>query len=77
MAIYLGNTKVNATAGTSSSSIDISSTTATQADVSTGKYFYNSSGQRVQGTLQVNTVYVGSSAPSSSDGENGDVYIVE
>ena len=57
--------------------VNVSDTTATQADVSTGKYFYNSFGQRVQGTLQVNTVYVGSSTPSSGTGENGDIYIVE
>lgn len=55
--------------------IDITDTTAVAADVVSGAYFYNQSGVKTQGNLTFQTIYSGSSAPSSSTGVNGDVYI--
>lgn len=55
--------------------IDISDTTATASDVLNSKYFYTATGQKVQGSASYQTIYSGSSTPSSSTGVNGDVYI--
>lgn len=54
---------------------EVSDTTATAGDVASGKYFYTSAGTRTQGSLSFVTYYTGSSAPSSSLGSNGDIYL--
>lgn len=54
---------------------DVTDTTSAAADVATGKYFYTAAGVRTQGSLTFSTIHTGSSAPSSSLGVNGDVYI--
>lgn len=53
---------------------DTTSTTATISDVVSGQTFFNSSGYQT-GTLVVQNYYTGSSAPSSSLGNNGDLYL--
>lgn len=69
----MANNKVELANGTVL--IDITDTTAVAADVVSGVYFYNQSGVKMQGSLTFQTIYSGSSAPSSSTGVNGDVYI--
>ena len=54
---------------------DVTQVDAVAGDVASGKKFVNSSGTVVTGTLAFQTIYSGSSAPSSSTGVNGDVYI--
>lgn len=54
---------------------DVTSVDATASDVVSGKKIVNSSGTVVTGTLTFQTIYSGSSAPSSSTGVNGDIYI--
>lgn len=54
---------------------DVSSVDATASDVASGKVFVNSSGTEVTGTLTFVTYYTGSSAPASSLGSNGDIYL--
>ena len=53
---------------------DVSGVTATAGDVVSGKSFVNSTGT-VNGSLVIQTYYTGSSAPSSSLGVNGDIYL--
>ena len=55
--------------------IDITDTTATASDVAQGKYFYTNAGTRTQGTLSFVTYYTGSTTPSSSLGNDGDIYL--
>lgn len=62
--VYNGNTLV-----------DLTDTTAVASDVASGKYFYGRDGVRTQGSLTFSTIYTGSSAPSSSTGVNGDIYL--
>ena len=54
---------------------DVTQVDATAGDVASGKKFVNSSGTVVTGTLAFQTIYSGSSTPSSSTGVNGDIYI--
>ena len=63
------------TGGGTASFTDVTDTTATASDVASGKYFYTSAGVRTQGSLTFSTYYTGSSAPSSSLGSNGDIYL--
>lgn len=53
---------------------DTSSGNITASDVVSGKIGFNASGS-VTGTLTFQTIYSGSSNPSSSMGSNGDIYI--
>ncbi|MBQ6475488.1 MAG: hypothetical protein IJJ34_04685 [Clostridia bacterium] len=55
--------------------IDLTDTTATAADVETGKYFYTNAGVRTQGTLSFSTIYTGGTTPDASLGVNGDIYL--
>lgn len=54
---------------------DVTQVDAAAGDVVSGKKIVNSSGTVVTGTLTFQTIYSGSSAPSSSTGVNGDIYI--
>lgn len=54
--------------------IDTTDATATASDIRSGKSGYVN-GVKVSGSLVVNKVYVGSTDPSSSLGNNGDIYI--
>ncbi len=55
--------------------IDLTEDTVTAADVVSGKVFHGADGVQSTGSLIVQTIYQGSSAPSSSVGVNGDIYI--
>lgn len=63
------------TGGGTATFTDVTDTTAAAADVASGKYFYTVAGTRTQGSLSFSTIYTGSSAPSSSTGVNGDIYL--
>ena len=63
------------TGGGTASFTDVSDSTAAAGNVASGKYFYTSAGVKTQGTLAFSTIYTGSSAPSSSTGVNGDIYL--
>lgn len=54
---------------------DVTDTTATAADVASGKAIYTAAGTKVAGTLTFQTYYTGSSAPSASLGVDGDIYL--
>lgn len=54
---------------------EIVDTTATAADVASGKVIYTAAGARVTGSLAFQTYYTGSSAPSASLGVDGDIYL--
>lgn len=54
--------------------IDTTDATASASDIRTGKSGYVN-GSKVNGSLVVNKVYVGSTDPSSSFGNDGDIYI--
>ena len=55
--------------------IDISDTTAVASNVESGTYFYTNDGVRRQGSLEFVTYYTGTSAPSASLGQDGDIYL--
>lgn len=55
--------------------IDVSDTTTVSSDVVANKMFYTADGTATNGTLVIKKYYTGSSAPSSSLGNNGDIYI--
>lgn len=54
---------------------DASVTTATAADVASGKVFLAANGTNTTGTLSFSTIHTGSSTPSSSLGVDGDIYL--
>lgn len=62
--VYGGNTLIDLTADTVAAGSLVSGTTAHKAD-----------GTQVTGTLVIQHYYTGSGAPSSSLGENGDIYL--
>lgn len=55
---------------------DTSVTTATTGDVASGKVFVKADGSQDTGSLAFVTYYVSSSSPSSSQGSNGDIWLV-
>lgn len=61
---------------------DASVTTATESDVASGKIFIKADGSQATGTNSgggggaTQNIYCGSSAPSSSLGSNGDIYLL-
>ena len=54
---------------------EVSDTTATASTVLYPNYFYTANGTRTQGTVAFVTYYTGSGAPSSSLGNDGDIYL--
>lgn len=69
----MANNKVQLSNGTVL--IDITPTTATASDVVSSAVFFAADGSQVTGTLDIVTYYTGSSAPSSSLGNDGDIYL--
>ena len=69
----MANNKVQLSNGTVL--IDITSTSVTASDVVSGGVFFTADGSQATGTLNIVTYYTGSSAPSSSLGNNGDIYL--
>lgn len=69
----MANNKVQLSNGTVL--MDITSTTATASDVVSSAVFFTADGSQATGTLNIATYYTGSSAPSSSLGNNGDIYL--
>lgn len=63
------------TGGGTATFTDVSDTTAVAGDVVVNKYIYNASGVKTSGSLVIQHYYTGSSAPSSSLGVNGDIYL--
>lgn len=55
--------------------IDLTSDSVTASDLRSGITAHNAAGQTITGTLQVVTYYTGTSDPSSSTGQNGDIYL--
>lgn len=55
--------------------IDTSTDTATAADIANGKTAHSKEGTKLTGVLQFITCYTGTSDPSSSLGQDGDVYL--
>lgn len=55
--------------------MDITDTTAEARDVANGKYFYKRDGVKTRGTLTFVTYYTGTTDPSSSLGNDGDIYL--
>lgn len=55
--------------------IDITGDTATASDVLSGETFHTADGTQATGSLVVQNYYTGSSAPSSSLGNDGDLYL--
>lgn len=54
---------------------DASVTTATAADVANGKTFLAADGTATNGSLVFSTIHTGSTAPSSTLGVDGDIYL--
>lgn len=71
----MANQYTNKVVVNGSAIIDITDTTADAANVENGSYFYTADGARTAGTLVVQNYYTGSSAPSSSLGSDGDLYL--
>ena len=69
----MANNKVQLSNGTVL--LDITPTTATASDVASGEVFFTADGSQATGTLNIVTYYTGSSAPASSLGNNGDIYL--
>ena len=55
---------------------DTSATTATADKVLDGYTFYTAAGSSATGNVQFVTYYVSSSTPTSSQGNNGDIWLV-
>lgn len=55
---------------------DASITTATESDVASGKVFVKADGSQGSGSLSFVTYYTSSSNPTSSQGSNGDIWLV-
>lgn len=55
---------------------DTTATTATASDVASGKVFVKSDGSQDTGSLSFVTYYTSSSNPTSSQGNNGDIWLV-
>ena len=55
--------------------IDLSSDTVTASSLLSGETAHDGSGAPITGTVVIQHYYTGSSAPSASLGQNGDIYL--
>lgn len=55
--------------------IDLTTDTVSSENVLSGVTFHKKDGETASGSLVLQTYYTGSSAPSSSLGSNGDLYL--
>ena len=55
--------------------IDLTSDTVTASSLLTGYTAHSASGASISGAVSFVTYYTGSTAPSSSTGNNGDIYL--
>lgn len=55
--------------------IDLTSDTVTADKIVNGETAHNNAGTQIVGTLVIHNYYTGSSAPSSSLGSDGDLYL--
>lgn len=55
--------------------IDLSSDTVTASSLLSGETAHDRSGAPITGTVVIQHYYTGSSAPSASLGQNGDIYL--
>ena len=69
------NPYVNKVVYNNNTLIDITDTTATASDVVSGKDFYTADGSKTSGTLIVPQILYGTTVPTSSLGNDGDLYI--
>lgn len=79
MPLYLGNEQISNVSiafdgSGSTSGTDTSDATATANDIVSGVTAYVN-GEKITGTLVVQKYYTGSSEPSSSLGNDGDIYL--
>ncbi len=57
--------------------VDLTADTVTADKLKSGETAHNAAGAQITGTLVTQTYYTGSSAPSSSLGNDGDIYLQE
>jgi len=55
--------------------IDISDTTATANTIVSGSGCYGADGEWIDGNIHLKTYYTGTTVPSSSLGNDGDIYL--
>lgn len=70
------NQYVNQVAVNGTTIIDLTADTVTAATLAQGYTAHDATGAPVTGTLSFVTYYVSTSAPTSSDGSDGDIWLV-
>lgn len=70
----MANNKVQLSDGTVL--IDVSNDTVSEDNLLEGKVATNASGVKIRGSLVVQRYYTGSATPSSSLGNDGDLYLI-
>ena len=66
---------VNKVIYNSNTLVDLTTDTVTATDLNYGVTAHNAAGSVITGTQVINYYYTGSSDPSSSLGNNGDIYL--
>ena len=56
--------------------IDISSDTVSPSSLAQGYTAHDASGAQIVGTITYSTIYTSTSTPTSSQGSNGDIWLV-
>ena len=70
------NQYVNQVAVNGTTIIDLTSDTVTAASLLSGYTAHDASGTQITGTLPFVTYHTSTSTPTSSDGSNGDIWLV-
>lgn len=66
---------VNIVSVNGSDIVNLTDATAAASDIRSGKTAYLSTGAKASGTLSVVTYYTSTSAPTSSQGSDGDIWL--